>query len=70
LFCTPYSGKPKRKAPAIFHNAQKLSIQLDNLTIRGWQWQPEKQNGKNILIIHGFDSCSYKFDKYIKLFCT
>lgn len=68
LFCTPYSGKPKRKAPAIFHNAQKLSIQLDNLTIRGWQWQPEKQNGKNILIVHGFDSCSYKFDKYIKLF--
>lgn len=68
LFCTPYSGKPQRKAPAVFHHAKKLSVTLNNLTIRGWQWQSEQHNnGKKILIVHGFDSCSYKFDKYIKL---
>ncbi len=68
LFCTPYSGKPKRKVPAVFHHAEKLTVQLEKLTIRGWKWQAQKSNGKTILIVHGFDSCSYKFDKYIKLF--
>lgn len=68
LFCTPYSGKPKRKAPAVFHHAKKLTATINDLTIRGWQWQPEHYaNGQKILIVHGFDSCSYKFDKYIKL---
>ena len=66
LFCTPYSGKPKRKAPPIFKEAEELSFKLKNLTIRGWQWIPENGNNKKILIVHGFDSCSYKFDKYIK----
>ena len=66
LFCTPYSGKPKRKAPAVFHHAEKLTVQLDELTIRGWQWHSTHSNGKRVLIVHGFDSCSYKFEKYIK----
>jgi pimeloyl-ACP methyl ester carboxylesterase len=66
LFCKPYSGKPKRKEPPVFHHAKKLSFQFEKLTIRGWQWAPEKSNGKKILIVHGFDSCSYKFDKYIQ----
>ncbi len=66
LFCTPYSGKPKRKAPAIFHKAEKLALSIGELTIRGWKWKPEHPNGQKILIVHGFDSCSYKFDKYIQ----
>lgn len=66
LFCTPYSGKPKRKAPAIFHRAEQLTLHLNNLIIRGWKWQPENANGQKILIVHGFDSCSYKFDRYIQ----
>jgi pimeloyl-ACP methyl ester carboxylesterase len=66
LFCTPYSGKPKRKAPPIFHNAAKISCTINQLTIRGWMWTPKTANGKKILIAHGFDSCSYKFDNYIQ----
>jgi pimeloyl-ACP methyl ester carboxylesterase len=65
LFCTPYSGKPKRKAPPIFEHATELIITQDLLKIRGWQWNPKNSNEKKILILHGFDSCSYKFDKYI-----
>lgn len=68
LFCSPYSGKPKRKAPPIFHQAEKLSFEIDGLTIRGWRWKPEHANGKTILIVHGFDSYSYRFDKYIQPF--
>lgn len=66
LFCTPYSGKPKRKAPAIFHHAKNLSFQFNNLTIKGWQWLPNAADYTHtVLIVHGFDSCSYGFDKLI-----
>jgi pimeloyl-ACP methyl ester carboxylesterase len=65
LFCTPYSGKPKRKAPAIFEKAGKLHFDFEGLQLQGWRWKPERSNGKKILIVHGFDSCSYRFDRYI-----
>jgi pimeloyl-ACP methyl ester carboxylesterase len=65
LFCTPYSGKPKRKAPAVFHKAEKVSFDFEGITVRGWRWQSDHPNGKKILIAHGFDSYSYRFEKYI-----
>jgi len=65
LFCTPYSGKTARKAPPVFHKAEKLSFEMDGLTLRGFRWVPEHPNGKKILIVHGFSSYAYKFEKYI-----
>jgi alpha-beta hydrolase superfamily lysophospholipase len=65
LFCTPYSGKVIRIAPPVFQSAKTLMIIQDKLKIKGWQWNPEKSNHKKILILHGFDSCSYKFEKFI-----
>jgi len=65
LFCTPYSGKPKREVPAAFHKATPVHFILDQQTVRGWKWQSQHPNGKKVLIAHGFDSCSYKFDKYV-----
>ena len=71
LFCTPYSGKPKRKAPAFFKRANTINIQFEGNTIKGWQWIPNNCNGKKVLIAHGFDSCSYKSEAIIhKLFLT
>ncbi|MCZ2223195.1 MAG: alpha/beta fold hydrolase [Chitinophagales bacterium] len=67
LFCTPYSGKPKRKEPLIFKQAEKISFFIEKLIVRGWQWTPKNNNGKKVLIVHGFDSCSYKFEHFIKL---
>jgi len=67
LFCTPYSGKPKRKAPPAFHHAEKTNVLINELTINGWHWKPSRSNGKKILIVHGFDSYSYKFEKYVLL---
>ena len=69
LFCTPYSGKPKRTVPLIFENAESIEVlTAGNITLRGWCWKPEEElsNGKKILILHGFDSCAYKFEKYIR----
>ncbi len=65
LFCTPYSGKPRRKTPPVFHRAEKIRFTHRGLQLHGWRWKPEQWNGKRILIVHGFDSCSYKFDRYI-----
>lgn len=65
IFCTPFNGKSKRKPPPVFHKAEKLSFITDNLTIRGFRWKSEHPNGKKVLILHGFSSYAYKFEKYI-----
>jgi alpha-beta hydrolase superfamily lysophospholipase len=65
LFCTPYSGKPKRKVPAIFEQAETFQFSIEGMALHGWRWSPQQSNGRKILIVHGFDSCSYRFDRYI-----
>jgi pimeloyl-ACP methyl ester carboxylesterase len=65
IFCTPFASKPPKKIPPVFHKAEKLSFEIKGLTIRGFRWVPEKPNGKKIMIVHGFRSYSYKFEKYI-----
>ncbi|MCE3281794.1 MAG: hypothetical protein K0Q66_531 [Chitinophagaceae bacterium] len=65
LFCTPYSGKPRRKAPPVFEQANKLHFDFNGLSVHGWKWVPDQPNSRKILIVHGFDSCSYRFDRYM-----
>ena len=65
IFCTPHSGKPFRAEPTSFLEAKKVSFEFEGLTLRGWHWHPKETNGKKILINHGFDSYSYRFEKYI-----
>jgi len=67
LFCTPYHGKPKRKAPEIFSKAVFIEYEFEGLTIRGFHWKNSSPQNKRILICHGFDSCCYRFDAYIPL---
>jgi alpha-beta hydrolase superfamily lysophospholipase len=66
LFCTPYTKRKTYNAPKIFLTADKLTFDLDGLVINGFGWIPkENNNGKKVLICHGFDSYSYKFDRYV-----
>jgi alpha-beta hydrolase superfamily lysophospholipase len=66
LFCTPYSRRKKYKVPKIFLGAEKITFNLDEYKISGFRWIPtENSNGKKVLICHGFDSYSYKFDRYV-----
>ncbi len=65
LFCTPVRGKKTKNIPAVFAKAQPIAFSSETLTIRGFQWKPEQSNGKKVLILHGFSSNAYKFDKYI-----
>lgn len=67
LFCTPYPKYKKRKAPAIFNQAKQIEIVLpSNITIKGFEWNAAKPNGKTILICHGYASYFYKFEQYIQ----
>ncbi len=60
LFCTPFI-KSKRNAEP--NNAQQLKFTLNNLTVKGHRWNHPQQ--KKVLILHGFNSAAYKFDRYI-----
>lgn len=66
IFCTPYTKGVKQKEPPIFHKAIKKQWLFDGLQIQGFHWIPEKPNGQKALIIHGFSSYGYKFEKYIQ----
>ena len=50
-------------APPIFHQATPIEIKVDGLAIHGYQWNPDAN--KKILILHGFESRAYNFDRYI-----
>jgi len=74
LFCTPYPKYTKRKAPAIFHQANGIQVKvkgngLHNIgssTLNGFEWRSNKPNGKTVLIAHGYASYAYKFEQYIQ----
>lgn len=66
IFCTPYTKGVHQKEPPIFHKAQTLSFSLDGLQIKGFHWLPEKPNGQKVLVVHGFSSYGYKFEKYVQ----
>ncbi len=67
IFCTPYSGKRKLKQPPIFIDAERLSFNFLHYTVRGFRWMPPQNiKAKTVLICHGFDSYSYKFESYIQ----
>jgi len=63
LFCTP-QYRNKKKPPAIFEKAENLDFNFDKYKIQGYRWN--KNAGKKILILHGFESSIVNFDWYIK----
>jgi pimeloyl-ACP methyl ester carboxylesterase len=65
LFCTPYTGRPKKKIPPVFHKALTLAFEFEGLTVRGFHWKPA-QPGRKVLISHGFSSYSYKFEHLVQ----
>lgn len=65
FFCTPYSGKPKRKEPLFFKRGKKINIIYQGNKINGWHFVPSKPNEQKVLVLHGFDSCAYKSETII-----
>lgn len=62
LFCTPFV---KSKRPVKPNNAEQLIFKLNNLNVIGHRWNHPQQ--KKALILHGFNSAAYKFDRYVAL---
>ncbi len=68
LFCTPRKPRRKLKEPPLFHKAERLNLLVNDIKLTGFRFRPSNPNGKKILILHGFSSYSYKFEKYVSLF--
>src|SRR4026209_375084 len=62
LFCTPLR-RPTPKYPAIFTSGEPLQFTLEGHIIHGYRWNAS--SGKKALIVHGFESSSKNFDRYI-----
>ncbi len=67
LFCKPRKLRKKIKEPPLFHKAEKLQLIVNENILRGFRFNPLNPNGNKILILHGFSSYSYKFEKYVSL---
>ncbi|HEX6181204.1 MAG TPA: alpha/beta fold hydrolase [Chitinophagaceae bacterium] len=62
LFCTPFR-KARKKKPPVFDKGEKLHFKLDGIDIRGHRWNHPQE--RKVLIVHGFESTSYNFDRYV-----
>lgn len=62
VFTTP-RRKPRPFIPPIFHTAEQFNIEVNNFKINGYRWQ--KDAVKKILIVHGFESKAFNFDRYV-----
>lgn len=62
LFCTPLK-KSRPKSPPIFEKAEVLQFTINNYRIHGYRWNHPA--GRKVLIVHGFESSSKNFDRYV-----
>ncbi len=62
LFCTPFK-KARKKKPPVFDKGEKLHFELEGIDIRGHRWNHPQE--RKALIVHGFESTSYNFDRYV-----
>jgi pimeloyl-ACP methyl ester carboxylesterase len=63
LFCTP-RRRNKKPLPKIFEQAESLYFSIDGIRVHGWRWN--KDAGRKTLIIHGFESSSVNFERYVR----
>jgi pimeloyl-ACP methyl ester carboxylesterase len=66
LFCTPLPVKKRKKAPPVFAKAERISFLHEGTRLRGYHWKPSSPNGKKILVLHGFSSQVFKFERYVQ----
>lgn len=67
IFFTPYASESKAERPAIFHKAEKISFSFNGNIIKGSRWLASQPTAKTILVCHGMNSCSYRFEKYVQM---
>ena len=65
LFCTPQRKAHKKSAP-VFEHAERVSLNVNSTKVVGYRWN-HHQGSKKCLVVHGFESSSKNFDRYISL---
>jgi pimeloyl-ACP methyl ester carboxylesterase len=65
IFCTPMR-KSSKKNPPVFKKGEVLSFHMGKTKILGRRWNPG--GVKKVLILHGFESSSKNFERYIQSF--
>lgn len=65
LFCTP-QGKVRKKPTPLFETAERLHLTVNDMKVAGYRWN-RHTHSKKCLVIHGFQSSSRNFDRYILL---
>ncbi|HJV19991.1 MAG TPA: alpha/beta fold hydrolase [Sediminibacterium sp.] len=65
LFSTPREQRSKKIIPAVFHRGNPVSVTVNGITVRGFEWNNPNPEASKVLIVHGFSSYSYKFDSYV-----
>lgn len=65
LFSTP-QRRTRGPLPPVFSEAEKLHFDFENYRIAGYRWN--KNAGRRVLIIHGFESSVINFDQYVHSF--
>jgi hypothetical protein len=63
LFSTPFR-KVKKIPPPIFEKSEIIGFRLHGKKVTGYRWN--HPSPKKFLILHGFESSAYNFDRYIK----
>lgn len=63
IFSTPFR-KVKKEAPPIFGKSEIIGFRLHKNKLTGYRWN--HPSPKKFLILHGFESSAYNFDRYIK----
>jgi pimeloyl-ACP methyl ester carboxylesterase len=65
LFCHPFRGKLKPHHVQFFQSAQQFSIDYKGKKIQCYQWG---SGCKTVLLLHGWQSHSFRWRAYIELF--
>ena len=64
LFCTPRKGQVSPKQKEFLENAKDLIIEVENNSIQTYKW---KGSGSTILLMHGWESNTFRWRNFIPL---
>lgn len=65
VFCTPRRLPLRDKDSEFLSTAQHFDLHAEKLKIRGYTWQAADTNAPEVLCLHGWESSSARWQKYV-----
>ncbi len=66
IFCTPRRLPVREEDRAFLATAQSFDFTVEGLRIRGYTWPSEDPQAREVLCLHGWESNSARWKKYIR----